>query len=155
MPNRQVVHALVTAINHGEEESIRAVLDDGIVSHGSLGDAEGPDGFVGIMLGNVRTGFPDAHVELAETVEEGDLVSFRLSGKGTHRGPFLGIQPTGKTVRIRGIHHVRLPRRTHRRALAGTRHPGDAHRHGVLPPEAVKPAVTQPDGSAPYAAADQ
>ena len=60
------------------------------------------------MLRNVRTGFPDAHVEVAETVEEGDLVSFRLTGTGTHRGPFLGIEPTGKAVRIRGIHHVRL-----------------------------------------------
>jgi predicted ester cyclase len=47
-------------------------------------------------------------VELAETVDEGDLVSFRLTGTGTHRGPFLGIEPTGKAVRIRGIHHVRL-----------------------------------------------
>ena len=84
------------------------MLDDEIVSHGALGDVEGPDGFVGIMLGNVRTGFPDAHVELAESVVEGDLVSFRLTGTGTHRGPFLGIQPTGQTVRIRGIHHVRL-----------------------------------------------
>jgi predicted ester cyclase len=106
--SREVVHALITGINEGDEEHVRAVLDDGIVSHGALGDVQGPDGFVGIMLRNVRTGFPDAHVELAETVGDGDLVSFRLTGTGTHRGPFLGIEPTGKAVRIRGIHHVRL-----------------------------------------------
>ena len=39
------------------------------------------------------------------------MVSFRLAGHGTHQGPFLGIEPTGKTVRIRGIHHVRLHER--------------------------------------------
>ena len=68
----------------------------------------GPDGFVSVMLQNVRVGFPDAHVEVAETIEEGDMVSFRLVGQGTHLGAFLGVEPTGRTVRIRGIHHVRL-----------------------------------------------
>jgi predicted ester cyclase len=56
----------------------------------------------------VRGAFPDAHVELAEAIEEDDMVSFRLDGHGTHLGPFLGVEPTGKTVRIRGIHHVRV-----------------------------------------------
>jgi predicted ester cyclase len=103
-----VVQALVAAINQGDEAGVRAVLDDGIVSHGAFGDVVGSDGFVGVMLGNVHAGFPDAHVDVAETVAEGDLVSFRLTGSGTHRGPFLGIEATGKTVRIRGIHHVHL-----------------------------------------------
>jgi steroid delta-isomerase-like uncharacterized protein len=108
MSSREIVDALITAINEGDEEGVRAVVADNIVSHGALGDVDGGDGFVGTMLGNVRTGFPDARIELAEIVAEGDLVSFRLTGTGTHRGPFLGIPPTGRTVRIRGIHHVRL-----------------------------------------------
>jgi predicted ester cyclase len=78
------------------------------VSHGALGDVNGPDGFIGIMLQNVRHAFPDAHIDLVEAIEDGDMVSFRLDGHGTHLGPFLGIPPTGKTIRIRGIHHVRL-----------------------------------------------
>jgi len=106
--NRDVVEALVTAIDRGDEQGVRALLGPGLVSHGALGDVHGADGFVGIMLHNVRSGFPDAHVELAEVIEDGDLVSFRLTGQGTHRGTFLGVEPTGKTVRIRGIHHVRL-----------------------------------------------
>jgi len=36
------------------------------------------------------------------------MVSFRLDGSGTHLGPVLGVNPTGRTIRIRGIHHVRL-----------------------------------------------
>jgi len=108
MSNREVVQALITAIDQGDEGRVRALLGPDIVSHGALGDVHGPDGFVGIMLQNVHRGFPDAHVELVEAIEEGDMVSFRLSGQGTHRGPFLGVEPTGKTVRIRGIHHVRL-----------------------------------------------
>jgi predicted ester cyclase len=108
MSNREVVQALITAIDHGDEERMRELLGSELVSHGALGDVHGPDGFIGVMLQNVHRGFPDAQVELVEAIEEGDMVSFRLMGQGTHLGPFLGIEPTGKTVRIRGIHHVRL-----------------------------------------------
>jgi predicted ester cyclase len=108
MSNREVVEALVAAIDAGDEARARALLGPDLVSHGALGDVHGPDGFIGIMLQNVRRGFPDAHVELVDAIEQGDMVSFRLDGHGTHLGPFLGVEPTGKTVRIRGIHHVRL-----------------------------------------------
>jgi predicted ester cyclase len=106
--NRKIVQTLISAIDHGDEASVRSLVDERLVSHGALGDVHGPDGFIGIMLQNVRRGFPDARVELVAMIEEGDLVSFRLDGSGTHLGPFLGVKPTGKTIRIRGIHHVRL-----------------------------------------------
>ena len=106
--NKAVVKTLVSAIDAGDEAAVRTLVDEGLVSHGALGDVHGPDGFIGIMLRNVRRGFPDAHVELVALVEEGDMLSFRLDGSGTHLGPFLGVSATGKTVRIRGIHHVRL-----------------------------------------------
>ncbi|MGA7416435.1 MAG: ester cyclase [Acidimicrobiales bacterium] len=108
MSNKAVVETLISAINEDDEATLRAVVDDDLVSHGALGDVRGPDGFVGIMLGNVRGGFPDAHVELVSLIEEGDLLSFRLDGSGTHLGPFLGVPPTGRVTRIRGIHHVRV-----------------------------------------------
>ena len=106
--NKTVVETLVAAIDAADEAAVLAVVDDGLVSHGAMGDVHGPDGFIGIMLRNVRQGFPDAHVELVAMIEEGDLVSFRLEGSGTHLGPFLGVNPTGKTIRIRGIHHARI-----------------------------------------------
>jgi predicted ester cyclase len=106
--HKAIVETLVSAIDRGDEVAVRSVVDEGLVSHGALGDVHGPDGFVGIMLHNVRQGFPDAHVEPAAIIADGDLVSFRLEGSGTHLGPFLGVAPTGRTVRIRGIHHVRI-----------------------------------------------
>jgi predicted ester cyclase len=108
MSNKGIVETLVSAIDQADEAAVRNIVDEGLVSHGALGDVHGPDGFLGIMLQNVRGGFPDAHVELVTTIEEGDMVSFRLDGSGTHLGPFLGVEPTGKTIRIRGIHHVRI-----------------------------------------------
>jgi len=106
--NKAIVETLVSAIDRADEASVRRIVDENLVSHGALGDVHGPDGFIGIMLQNVRRGFPDARVELVTVVEEGDLVSFRLDGSGTHLGAFLGLEPTGKTIRIRGIHHVRI-----------------------------------------------
>ena len=108
MSTEAIVETLVSAIDRGDEAAVRSVVDEGLVSHGALGDVHGQDGFVGIMLHNVRQGFPDAHVEPAAIIADGDLASFRLDGSGTHLGPFLGVAPTGRTVRIRGIHHVRI-----------------------------------------------
>ena len=107
-PGKDVVAELVRAIDANDEPGVRALLAGELVSHGALGDVHGPDGFVGIMLGNVHAAFPDASVEAKEVIEEGEMVSFRLDGSGTHSGPFLGVEPTGKRVRIRGIHHVRV-----------------------------------------------
>lgn len=108
MSNKAIVETLVFAIDQADEASLRKIVDQRLVSHGALGDVHGADGFIGIMLQNVRRGFPDAHVELVTIIEEGDMASFRLDGSGTHLGPFLGVEPTGKTIRIRGIHHVRI-----------------------------------------------
>jgi len=104
----EIVRALCAAIDSDDEPAVRALLDADLVSHGALGDVRGRDGFVGVMLTNVRTGFPDLRLEVADVIEQGDLVAFRLDGAGTHLGEFLGVAPTGRRVRIRGIHQVRI-----------------------------------------------
>ena len=65
MSNREVVQSLIAAIDDGDETRVRALLGPGLVSHGALGDVDGSDGFIGIMLRNVHRAFPDAHVEVA------------------------------------------------------------------------------------------
>ena len=106
--NELVVQRLVAAINDNDETGVRGVIHADLASHGALGDVHGPDGFVGIMLHNVHGAFPDAHIDLAKFIGDGDFASFRLHGSGTHSGPFLGVAPTGRSVRINGIHQVRF-----------------------------------------------
>ena len=108
MTTSPVVQQVVASINAQDENAVRALLHDDVVSHGALGDVHGPDGFVGIMLHNVYGAFPDAHIELAECLTDGNFASFRLVGHGTHSGAFLGVAPTGRSVRINGIHQVRI-----------------------------------------------
>jgi steroid delta-isomerase-like uncharacterized protein len=40
--------------------------------------------------------FPDLHMEIVNMVAEGEQVAVHLRMSGTHQGPFMGIEPTGK-----------------------------------------------------------
>lgn len=46
--------------------------------------------------------FPDRHEEIQEIVAEGDKVLVRWIFRGTHRGAFMGLPPTGKPVEVIG-----------------------------------------------------
>jgi steroid delta-isomerase-like uncharacterized protein len=47
--------------------------------------------------------FPDFHIDVEDTVSEGDNVVVRWAVTGTHHGDNLGIPATGKPVAVRGI----------------------------------------------------
>ncbi len=50
-----------------------------------------------------REAFPDFHTTIEDQIAEGDRVVSRWRMRGTHRGQFRGIAPTGKRVEVRGI----------------------------------------------------
>jgi steroid delta-isomerase-like uncharacterized protein len=50
----------------------------------------------------IRTTFPDVHYTLEDMIAEGDKVVLRWSARGTHKGDFLGVAPTGKAVTMSG-----------------------------------------------------
>jgi predicted ester cyclase len=45
-----------------------------------------------------RNAFPDFSTTIEQVITEGDWVAFRLKHRGTHRGEFLGVAPTGRRV---------------------------------------------------------
>ena len=55
-----------------------------------------------------RSAFPDIHVTIEDMIAEGDLVMHRQTMRGTHRGDFFGIPPTGTTVAMTGMHSFRI-----------------------------------------------
>jgi steroid delta-isomerase-like uncharacterized protein len=67
----------------------------------------GPDA-IGKFVSEVHTGFPDFHIELKETVTEGDRTVYHWNVTGTHRGEFAGIPPTGKRISIDGLTMSRI-----------------------------------------------
>lgn len=51
----------------------------------------------------VTNTFPDIHITIEDLVAEGDKVVLYATMHGTHSGPFLGVEATGKTVAIPNI----------------------------------------------------
>jgi steroid delta-isomerase-like uncharacterized protein len=50
-----------------------------------------------------REAFPDIHASVEDQIAEGDKVVTRWRMRGTHRGEFRGMAPTGNEVSITGI----------------------------------------------------
>jgi steroid delta-isomerase-like uncharacterized protein len=66
------------------------------------GQGPGLDGLKDILRA-MRAGFPDLVFAIVEQIGEGDKVASRFEWTGTHRGAFMGIPATGKTVRVWGV----------------------------------------------------
>jgi predicted ester cyclase len=47
--------------------------------------------------------FPDFKFTVEDMIAEGDKVTIRFLGTGTHKGPFMGIAPSGKKIILKGI----------------------------------------------------
>ena len=64
---------------------------------------------VNTLSQQLRTAFPDLHAEFEDLLVDGDRAALRLSVTGTHKGPFMGVAPTGKKVEWEsiGIAHFR------------------------------------------------
>jgi predicted ester cyclase len=47
--------------------------------------------------------FPDMHITIEEQLAEGDRVLTRWTNRGTHRGVYCGLAPTGRQVEYSGM----------------------------------------------------
>lgn len=56
----------------------------------------------------VRAAFPDVHFAVDDLVVGDDRVTVRWTAEGTHRGPFMGVEATGHTVRVSGLELYRV-----------------------------------------------
>lgn len=51
-------------------------------------------------LAGLHAAFPDIHLTVEDLIVQGDKVAVRMTLRGTHRGIFQGIAPTGKQVTV-------------------------------------------------------
>lgn len=52
---------------------------------------------------STKEAFPDLRYELSDFVIEGEKAAFRWEGRGTHKGEFWGLLPTGKKLVWHGL----------------------------------------------------
>ncbi len=103
--NRAIFRRYVEeAWGKGNMEVADEVFADRYVSHQPDGseEARGPED-VKLFLRQYREAFPDLRITIGDQIAEGDRVVTRWSSRGTHRGEFRGITPTGNEVRLTGI----------------------------------------------------
>jgi steroid delta-isomerase-like uncharacterized protein len=70
-------------------------------------DVHGPEG-ARRSIASFRAAFPDVHFTEDAILVDGDKVVVRWTFRGTHRGEFLGVAPTGKQVTFTGINIYRI-----------------------------------------------
>jgi steroid delta-isomerase-like uncharacterized protein len=87
--------------NQGDESAIaRFIAEDAGGNDPDFG--MGREGFTR-QWRQWQAAFSDLHFEIEEMVAEGDTVVARWTLTGTHTGPFLGLAPTGRAIRVGGM----------------------------------------------------
>ena len=101
--NKALVRRFVEeVVNRGNTQVLAELVAPDHVRHAPDGDLYGPEG-VRILLAEWRARFPDLELAIRDLIAEEDKVVSRFVLRGTHRGPFLGLPATGRTVELLGI----------------------------------------------------
>jgi steroid delta-isomerase-like uncharacterized protein len=91
------------AINKGNLEKLREIMAADVKDHDPAPDqGKGVDGFI-MFFTELRDAFPDLSISVEHLMADEDSVSFAYTMTGTHKGNFLGIPPSGKKVKARGM----------------------------------------------------
>ena len=110
---KAVVRRFMEEIWHkGNLDAIEAFIAPNYIRHTSHYREGGRDvqGLEGARqsIAAFRAAFPDVHFTEDDLLVDGDKVVFRWTCRGTHRGEFLGVAPTGKHVTFTGINIYRI-----------------------------------------------
>jgi steroid delta-isomerase-like uncharacterized protein len=90
-------------INQKNLTVMESMLTDDYLSHNDSVGAPSNIKQTEKFLAAVFAAFPDTHVTIEDMIAESDKVVVRNTWRGTFRGPWMGIPPTGKEVTWTGI----------------------------------------------------
>jgi steroid delta-isomerase-like uncharacterized protein len=108
--NKQLVQDFIQDLfTRGDSSAVDRYLAPDFVSHDPpfAGVPEGPEGFR-VAHRIIREAVPDWHSDLERMVAEDDVVVEVFTASGTHRGEFMGVPGTGRTLVMRGINVWRV-----------------------------------------------
>lgn len=90
-------------INQGKYEVCDEIVEENFLELDPLpGQQQGREGLKDVIR-MLRTGFPDIHWVVEETIASGEKVVSRFKWTGTHQGEFLGIPASGRKVVVPGV----------------------------------------------------
>jgi predicted ester cyclase len=107
--NKLLVHRYYKeVVNTGKLDLIESfIAPDYTEVHDGKRHLLGIEGAKAHILG-VRQTYPDLHISVEQQIAEGEWVVTCITAKGTHKGSWLGIKPTGKSVAFTGVNVDRV-----------------------------------------------
>ncbi len=108
--NKAVVRRAFDAVSKGDLVVTDEITASDFVRHDLASTFEEVRGVEAVrqFIVALRAAFPDLQLTVEDIIAEGDKVIVRFTGRGTQRGAFLGISPTGKAVTWAGINIYRV-----------------------------------------------
>jgi steroid delta-isomerase-like uncharacterized protein len=92
----------------GNLDVIDEVMAPDVVDHDPAPfQGPGPQGFKD-FFSTMRSAFPDMNIEPEHMTATDDDVAIAYTLTGTHEGEFLGVEPTGRTISVRGVQIARF-----------------------------------------------
>jgi steroid delta-isomerase-like uncharacterized protein len=105
--NKAIAHRFFDSVwNKGDDSVVDRYLAPDFVEH-FPGMEGGRDGFMKTSR-LFREAFPDIDLTIEDEIAAGDRVVHRWVWRCTHKGPFLGIPPTGNRLEFTGMTIVRM-----------------------------------------------
>ena len=107
--NEAIARRFEEAFNTGNTADASEFIAPSFTQYGPGTPPEppGPEGYRELVR-FYRQAFPDLHVSIEDMVVAEDKVAIRFRGRGTHRGEFAGIAPTGKQMETVGIDIIHI-----------------------------------------------
>ncbi len=107
--NKDLFRRLVEeVINVGDSDRVDEFVDAGFFDHNPPPGQSSDIGGFKRAFASIRTAFPDFGATVEDLVGEGDLVSYRLTFHGTHRGDLGDVPATGKAASWSAIGFMRV-----------------------------------------------
>ena len=108
--NKAFVRQMVEEVfNQGNVSQIDAFMAHNFVEHEELPPGIQRDGEgVKQLTTMLHSAFPDFKATIDDIVAEGDKVVIRQTWSGSHKGEFMGIPPTGRSVSFGVIDILRI-----------------------------------------------
>ena len=95
-------HLFEEVWNQGNLAAVDELFAADYVLHDPTHLVRGPEGFKAYVSA-FRAAFPDLHATVEDQIAEGNRAAMRFTARGTHKGEFQGIPPTGKQIALSGI----------------------------------------------------
>lgn len=107
MDHAATIRRMYEAINAGDIDGFGDMLADDFVEHEEIpGLAPTKEGVMAFFR-MYRAAFPDLRMSPQDVIASGDKVVARARATGTHRGDFMGMPPTGKSVDVQLVDIIR------------------------------------------------